>query len=206
MSKLPAVSFDVDGTLANFLETFLGHIMEVSGKVIDWSEVTKIPIEGNGLVTHEEVERAWDLFNHTPFSWAMLTPFKDVNFNLLDTYMEVGEFLGYIVTRRPDLKTPYNISDARYLTLSWLQKYGLRNLSGIVIDYGKDRADVLSNLGIDAHLDDDPKVFERLIDRGINAYLINRPWNKHVDTDKRVYTVTEFLDKAVFREACNANI
>lgn len=49
----------------------------------------------------------------------------------------------------------------------------------------------------DVYIDDRDINFLALLEAGIDAYLIDRPWNRHVSTDRRLASVAEYADLLV---------
>ena len=57
-------------------------------------------------------------------------------------------------------------------------------------------------VGTDIHLDDSPATFLSMIDHGSDVYLLDRPWNRHVDArDRRVKTYADFVRIARYTKA-----
>jgi hypothetical protein len=57
-------------------------------------------------------------------------------------------------------------------------------------------------VGVDLHLDDSPHMFEEMMDHHANIYLLDRPWNRHVNAGaRRIHTYQEYVDTAIRLEA-----
>ena len=199
LRRLPTVTFDVDGVLANFIQGMFDLLTPLTLKFCDWHDCTHWDTVQSGLLTPEECEKAWRLVLNEPYFWATIEPFEDVDFQTLNTHMEVGEFVGYFVTSRFDLDTPNYVGDARFLTQCWLQKQGLKAHAGVVVQRNQSRADLLYGLGSDYHLDDIGDNYLSLCAAGIQAYLLDRPWNRYLGTSDRVCSIEEFLNRTVFK-------
>lgn len=198
--RLPTVSFDIDGVFANFIQAFLDKLTERTGLVYSWRDMVDYHPVKAGLLNDEEYVWTWDNVMRKANFWSTIEPFDDIDFDYLDTLMETGQMVGYFVTRRAHLHTPHHIGDARYLTASWLKRQGIVNSTAVLAGYF-DRLELLRLLDVDYHLEDYDVEFKRLRAEGINAYLIDRPWNRQVQTEYRVKTIEEFLQKTVFAKS-----
>ena len=125
--------------------------------------------------------------------WSLIPPFKDVNFDRLDSLMGNLTCKGYFVTHRANLVAG-PIRDAAWLTETWFQNYGVEYQMGVVANHA-DRVAICQILNSDIHIEDDPKNFKNVNAAGIPCYLIDRPWNQDCKAgDKRIYNLDEFLD------------
>lgn len=47
----------------------------------------------------------------------------------------------------------------------------------------------------DMFIDDKVENFVALEEAGVDVYLLDRPWNHHLETDRRIYSLEEFVEK-----------
>lgn len=195
-NRLPRLSFDMDGVLADFVTKFIQLVNEKYGtdyKSEQW-------IDWNGPFTPDQMSYGWNKFLSTPNIWTFLPHFNDNNLSLINDQMRAQMFNGYVVTRRSDI-TSETASDATAMTKRWLHAHGITEHMGLVCGH-YDRVALLKMLEIDAHIDDTIEEWERLNDNGITCYLIDRPFNRSVDAGiLRVNNVNDFVSRALSKMA-----
>jgi hypothetical protein len=202
-NRLPRVAFDVDGVVADFSTGFMGLVNKKFGTNFvrdQWISYWD-PILGksdNPLFTQEQWDYGWEELVKTPFFWANLSAYQDVDFLTLDMEMATFQYNGYFVTRRRDLET-HELGDSNAQTRIFLENHGLKNFCSVISSLKKDRIEVLKLIGADAYIDDWGEQFLEAREAGLNAYLIDRPHNQEVDTPFRVKTVHEYVDLALGR-------
>lgn len=195
--SLPRISFDIDGTLADFTGPFSILASRLTGRTITPAWPCYDPRGEDQLFSREEWAATWEQVFRTDMFWASLPVLAQADLSLIDTLMLSGAFLGYFVTRRPDLHTSFH-ADAGYQTLTWLAFNGVHNQAGIVCQPDMNRVEVLKALRVDHHLDDLAEQFLELRAAGIDCWLIDQPWNRHIDAGPyRVSSTTEFLSKVL---------
>lgn len=191
----PRLSFDLDGSLANVQKYLLDLANIVTGLTFTLNQC------GSGGLRDLLTDEQWKLVllehSSTPASWARIPSFADVDFSTLNTGMLSGVFNGYFIGRRGDLIAT-GINDATYLSRIWLQRHGVHEPSGVFARVGP-RPELLRMLGVTAHLESVRDDFNELMDLGFNVYLMDRPWNQTIQTDRRVYSTNEFVSLALGR-------
>lgn len=101
-------------------------------------------------------------------------------------------FYQVIVTDRPFGKN--NGEGSKNNTYKFLEENGYEYDE---IHFTADKA----NVGLDYMIDDKPENFWDLTAAGVDCYLLDRPWNQHVDAgDKRVYSVREYAEIIIAKE------
>jgi hypothetical protein len=197
--KIPRIAFDVDGVLAKFMNGFMSLLNSKFHTEFNPSQVNEYhPIGDGKLLTKEQWDTSWSLMKQTPFFWANLKPydpglFPDINVDMLNF-----TFNGYFVTRRSNLEIGA-IQDSNALTRIWLENVGLSEYTSVVAVESAQRLDILRAMEVDAYIDDWGEQFLDCRSAGIRAYLMDRPWNQHVDTPYRVYNVRQFVDRVLGR-------
>jgi uncharacterized HAD superfamily protein len=203
--RLPRLAFDIDGVLASFQGLFLDSMNRVCGTSYEIKDWVKYDLAGNPF-TKEQFDAAWKEVLVTPNAWRILEPCGDIDFYEINTEMGMAIYNGYFVTKRRDLEeTDYNhgykhMRDANYLTRMWLEDHGIKNYTSVISTASTVRVDMLKLIEADAYIDDWGEQFLKCRAAGINAYLIDRPYNQDIDTHYRVYSVEEFIDKALGRD------
>jgi hypothetical protein len=111
--------------------------------------------------------------------------------------MTEGLMTGYFVSMRPHTNSLG--SDARFCTRIWLEGFGIHSAQGVIVGTDFNRTRLLKSLGCNAHLDDQANHIDALTKAGMNAYLLDRPWNQHykIDPEHRVCSIDQFLERAV---------
>lgn len=193
---LPTITLDVDGVAANFIQKILDMHFERTMQCYSWEDLTAWNPVDLDWMTARQFQELWSEAMTTRYFWAHLEPYRDFDFERLNEYLLTGQFVAYFVTHRANLQTPDYVGDARFLTRAWLDRMGVTADCGVIAGH-HNRTDLLQMLGSQAHLEDYGVEFERLRAAGLNAWLIDRPWNRYVDTPYRVYCLQEFLDRTV---------
>jgi uncharacterized HAD superfamily protein len=202
-NRLPRLAFDVDGVFANFQQGFLDLVNARFGTTIttdQWTQYLDIigPNAACPIFTKEQWDYGWEKLKITPFFWANLKPFPNVDWDQLELDMATFQFNGYFITKRCDLNTQ-ELGDSNALTRIFFEKYGIENATAIISCLGKNRIALLKELAVDAYIDDWGEQFLEAREAGINAFLLNQPFNQHVDTPYRVYSIQEYVDRAMGR-------
>lgn len=186
----PVITFDCDGVFANFTKAWTGLINQACGSSYtdQWPTYDVV----GSYIPKEHWEAGAVMATEDPFFLMGLEPYPDVPFRKIEAMMSQGVITGYVVSVRTMTDDPAG------QTRVWLNERGLYSLQGAIVGTRK-RADVLKILGSEAHLDDAGYQVEALQKEGLNAYLLDRPWNQdaQVDPKFRVSSVDEFLERAV---------
>lgn len=204
-NRLPRIAFDVDGVFADFTTGFMTLINEKFGTNFVWQQWKDYwdPIVGSTskhpLFTQEQWDYAWQQLAVTPFFWAHLPAIEGVNFDQIELEMATFQYNGYFVTRRRDLDT-VELGDSNALTRIFFENHGINNASAIISSLTKNRISVLKEISADAYLDDWADQMLEAREAGLNAYLIDRPHNQWLDTPYRVFSIHEYVNKALGRE------
>jgi uncharacterized protein len=195
VKRLLRLGFDIDGVLANFTEGFLSLVNRECGtsfSTSDWITYGSHTAHPDFL-TKEQWDAGWKALGETPNFWATLKPYE-VDFTLLDQQMDTLQYNGYFITRRRDVNV--GMGDSNVQTRMWLENQGVKNYSAVISNKGTNRIEMLKNCEVDAYIDDWGEQFLEASAAGISSYLIDRPYNRHIDTDRRVYSVQEYVSRA----------
>ena len=203
-NRMPTVSFDMDGTLCDTPRAIRGILSEQDSlESYSWKQIAcssncytcgncmraalpgaspaRLRVRGAKLLAHQ-----------TPRFWETLQPFDEDDLDLIRDQMQLQRFAAVFIATRRDLDTPGELSDARLLSAAWLDRYQITVPAGICFD-AVDKAQELLLRGVQYHLDDDPRDVAWLRARGIEAFLVSRPWNLGAKCAYRVASVAQFL-------------
>jgi uncharacterized HAD superfamily protein len=199
--KIPRLAFDIDGVLARFMQAFMVLLNNNFKTNFHPSQVTEYhPIGAGKLMSKELWDAGFSLMKQTPFFWAKLKPFDPELFADINLDMLNYAFNGYFVTRRANMEAG-DICDANTLTRIWLENVGLQAYTSVIAMEHTPRVDILKAMEVDAYIDDWGEQFLECREAGIRAYLMDRPWNQHIDSPYRVYNIRQFVDRVLGRAA-----
>lgn len=203
-NRLPRVTSDVDGVWANFTELMCQLHNKKYGTDIHWTEWnTWKPWENDPpLMTQKQSQEHFETAFNMPDMYRHLDIFYDVDPKKVQKDLDNNLYLLHFVTHRANLIADEGILDSCRLTQLWFQDHGLVP-TGVIAGH-QERYELLQQLESDYHLDDYGDEFLKLRKKGINAYLIDRPWNQDIDTEYRVKSFDEFLLATVFNKQLEA--
>jgi hypothetical protein len=213
-SIVPVVSIDIDGVLVNYVQAILDTLFMERRGIWTFEQATCSASHAGGpcaacicldpafqhllradQIGREEYGRLIEAALRTPdfYSHAPAFIHESEDLTKLQDFIMAGRILVNFIGTRKNLKVPGPRSDARLLTLEWLDNHKLHGyLSANIMSRDK-IADLLRD-NVAAHLDDEPEAVENLRSVGLNAYLITRPWNANRYCKWRVESISEFLD------------
>lgn len=182
MSNL-RVGIDLDGVVYDFAESLRNHLLvkDSWARAADYPPPTRWEFyEDWGYGLHEFVfecnrgVNAGIIFNTgKPFTGAA---------EAFERIRAAGHSI-HIVTDRTFGKP----GQAALHTIAWLHRWDL-HYDSITFASDKTIADV------DVMVDDRPENFHALTKAGVDAWLLTRPWNQHVDTNRRVLDLLHFAE------------
>ena len=182
------VGFDVDGVLANFTWAFSreAHILD-----------PLIPIIGNSAQetwrfpwSNRFYDKVWDEVDNTYNWWMGLEPLvtqEEINaINFLINNHDV-----FFITNRKRTKG----YSAETQTRLWLQSIGILADHATVIATNSSKGLLCSALDLETFIDDKPKNVEDILrDSTTSPCIIDRKYNKEVDTIYRFKTVKDYVE------------
>lgn len=144
----------------------------------------------DGYLTKDEWDTIWGVVKSTPFFWLDENGMPGLE-ELQDCILPKDEV--YFITARAR-----TIGDSPLVQSSqWLQAFGLFPRGGhsvvIQVDDPKYKQDLFRALKLEYMLDDYGPTVEQLQQIGVNAYLLDQPWNRSYVALPRVYSVSEYL-------------
>lgn len=202
-AKLPFISTDTDGVLANWVDGFLGVFNTKFGTSITHDQwVNDEPWKADPpLMTKKQFEEAFEETLKVPDFYLKLKPYPAVNFELINKDLEAAMYNLFVITNRVNLLTEEGIQDTTQLLSRWVWAQGVTRVTGCHAG-AADRAKLLEQLGVEFHLDDFHLNVEKINKHGkTKAFLMDRPWNRQYDVgDLRCISFEEFLLKSVFAD------
>lgn len=193
--KVPVVGIDLDGVLVEFNKVMLRVLSSYTGVDYSTSDVTDYDyskcLEG---VTPEIVKSAFSETINTPSFWVRLASVSEDTVVAARSLSDISHL--YAITARSENR----LAEAKYQTTldqshSWLQTRKISCAGVVRCDDGSDKPGIVEALNCDYFLDDQPKAFLLCMDSGINAYLLDAPYNQEVDCrGRRLYSVREYLE------------
>ncbi|MBO8167293.1 MAG: hypothetical protein DRP32_08640 [Thermotogae bacterium] len=185
------IMIDMDDVLTNFNVAFLEVANEMYGTPVDttitvWDFWKCVP----GL-TLEMEEKVWERIKSTKNFYESLPAYASPrDLKRLADLLDEGIHEFYFITSR----FPTKGRSVQAQSQRWLEKHLGR--SGAVI-VSSNKGQLCQILGIEYAVDDAPHHIENLLNHGINTYIIDWPYNRHIEHRFRVKTLGDFLDSII---------
>ncbi len=183
------IMIDIDDILTDFNRAFLriAHEMfeevplEVEVRVWDfWKSVPNLTLEME--------EKVWEVIRNTEDFYESLPPYaSEEDLMRLGDLIAEGRHEFYFITSR----FPTKGRNVQIQSQRWIQKVIDEPVSVIV---SSRKGELCEVLGIEYAVDDAPHHIENLLDHGINTYILDWPYNRHIEHRLRVKSLGEFLD------------
>ena len=109
-------------------------------------------------------------------------------------YKDAPFWLMLPVLDRPTVKVSGFVSHRKfpiYITEFWLHINRFQPTDVYHVDSSDLKVELLKKLNCDLYVDDKPQTFEHCLQEGLNACLYTRPWNLHLQTDRRISKLSE---------------
>ena len=129
------------------------------------------------LAALSDATESGELYDTTPYAGAIE--------GMRELYW-AGHYIHIVTARGTWPGNPHN-DVIREITRRQVEEFAAPHHS---LTFTKDKASVPT----DFFIDDNLKNYEALRQAGVNAYLLNRPWNQYAQADHRVDSVAEFVD------------
>lgn len=193
MLKHPIVGIDLDGVVVNFNSRALQILSSYTGvryepkQVVDYNYANCLR-----EVTPEMVREMVHQISYEPLFWFRLVERSQeipALAELCNHYCHV-----YFITSRWETEDAYRIYQTTLRqTIEWLRIRGI-DYSGVIRVDGPNKNDAIKGVGCRYFLDDREETFLSCLEAGIDAYLMDAPYNQNVATDRRIYSVGEYLE------------
>ena len=110
---------------------------------------------------------------------------EDLNFwfsmPAMNTGIDPRRVAGYITTRP--------ISSEATKTWLHMNKFPMRSV--ITVKHGGSKGEILKNIKDAVLVDDGAHNYEDCVKHGVECYLYDTTYNRHIETDKRIYSLSE---------------
>ena len=199
------IGCDVDGVLANFIDSYSRLIFIRTGKIFPragdnfptewyWERAAGIPPEIEDLIWEMDIKASdtfWERLGALPGAIAAI--------GCLNRLSKLGHDI-FFITKRPG-------NTARIQTERWLHSHGFDFPTVLRVEHVVDKIPLVGLLNIDLFIDDNPNTVEGLakavedefgvLSVGEHIYLKSAPYNRSLNRPdvKRVSSVGEALVK-----------
>lgn len=192
--RVPVVGIDLDGVLVEFNKKMLSIISKHTRKEYTPEDVTNYDyVKCLEDVTTEIVAQSFSELVNSSGGFVHLT---SISVEAIDAAKELSihSHLYAITARSENRKAEYKHQLTLDQSQYWLTVRGINCAGVIVCGDANDKGCIASALRCEYFLDDQPKAWLSCIDSGVNAFLLDAPYNQEIGTDRRVYSVREFVD------------
>jgi len=176
MKTYPHIGLDIDGVLAN-----TGKQLAVWAKRLGITYGVRPDrwYSQQSFVPHtDDWDTLWDAVKVNEDFWAKIDVFRDDE--IIDYYPGA-----YVTARNTKMLG---------ITKWWLfERFNFPAAHVECTAYWEQKPQILRRLGITTYIDDRPEAFEHYRKAGLDCRLMDRPWNQHVATRYRVYSVNEVI-------------
>lgn len=183
------IMVDMDDILTNFNYAFMEVASEMFSSISldaepkEWDFWRSVP-----NLTLEIEEKVWEKIRRTPNFYETLPAYaSERDLRRLGKLVREGEHEIYFITSR----FPTSGRSVQAQTQQWLIKY-IGEPGAVIVSLRK--GELCRVLGIDFAVDDAPHHIENLLLHGVNTYIMDWPYNRHIEHRFRVKNLGEFLD------------
>ncbi len=176
------IGFDIDGVVCDFHSAF---IKACGGNPDNWKKWTSYPFEDCPVdIPNEKKLEIWDRLQPDQKFWASIEP--AYGSSIARVAETSRSHATYFITHRP--------IEAFAATAQWLYDHDIRPAGLLFL---KDKRRACSGLRIEAFLDDYGNVVSEFEGYKLQAFILDRPWNRDLKVAKRVTSVGNFLDEVL---------
>lgn len=198
---MKTVNIDLDGVVYPFHEVMAIYTFQKNGDYdnvdfkYDWDYAESMPYPAPSLwgfmgdwgLTPQQFDSLFRLGVDEGVVWTQGNPIKN-SVNSLWELNDAGVYIR-IVTHR--LVHKNNHAQVQKATADWLDKWNVPYHEIVYVGNGSSKAHFIA----DYALDDKPQnVMEMNRIAYMDAYLLDRPWNRDFETDQRLYDWRSFVD------------
>jgi uncharacterized protein len=189
------IGFDIDGVLADFNTSFIALVKEVTGRDLFppdyWPHTWDYP-QALGY-SQEEVSAVWDRIKAGGTFWNQLAPLPDME--VLAKWMRMpgepptqGYHEFYFITSRMG-------RNVKLQTEEWLD--GQFEFAGHTVLISSEKGAIAKALKLNYYVDDRAENILDVMKESPTtiSFLVDQPWNRHVNIALRIRSIAEFLDR-----------
>jgi len=192
-SPVPRISIDICGVMADMYTA----IASALGPLLEHNDPLKC--EDLGVLRRElgelcDLNLAINVLEPIPQFILNVPAYDDVNFELLNEAHADGRIHTIAFSKTWHLTNGRVFSRKPNEIQMWLQNAGLQ-----CVDFDSTSCNLIEKLvsnRVDAHVDDYPEEWIQALFIGIPAFLYDRPWNRWVKSDLRVYSMETVLEQS----------
>lgn len=187
------IGFDVDGVLADFIGAFGDVARKLYGERVP---VNFVPTDWNfgNLLTKEELHAVWKAVSTTENFWQKERVLPGVKDSLTSFFRINRGDVWFITARKPGAG-----ATVAKQTQRWLDSLGVnpKSYCGVIsVDHPEHKKAMLQAMGLQYFIDDHGPTIEELDTiEGLNAYLLDAPWNQDAKVKNRVSDLNEYLSR-----------
>lgn len=184
------IGIDIDNVISNFDDTLLNEYLKHDKELRNTGIINKNTYLRNGMFDWSEDEEK-DFYTKNIEKFA--EKFKPINNSTyyINKLKEDGHEI-YIITGRDNGE----YSNPHQMTVEWLEKYNIIYDKLILTNAynSKEKADICMENGISIMIDDSSRICKEVDKVGIQALLMDTPYNKQTDTITRVQNWQEIYE------------
>ena len=173
------VGLDIDGVVADFQSAIREMAALELGRELPPAD--RWAIWETWGITQERWDELLAAFTERE-GWRWLSPYHSAS-----TYLRSLEDAGhtiYYITARP--------LAASWMTFEWLDRHGFPCED---VCFYVDKAAAAKNMELDIYIDDHPPTVQAVRGAGIEAYVLDRPWNRDDDEQPRMQSLVEYVHR-----------
>jgi uncharacterized HAD superfamily protein len=126
----------------------------------------------------------------------ILPSWDDTNYYVKEIDFNDFDYLGLEVLDKPNFPVDYFLTARPYEyredTISWMQR---NQFDYKIIFFTDNKLSLMHRQGIDILIEDNPDTFMNVNQGGKICYLYDATYNRHIETDLRIYNLAELQEK-----------
>lgn len=186
------IGMDVDGVIFPFIANLMEFYSQRAKQI---ALERRVNVDDIQMLTTPDKYACWECWNITELEFLELSMEAILAGMLTSKEMQEGvhtiDALHGLVNDGHTIRfiTSRYYGDLQHIveehTNAWLDSLALGHMD-VTFTHAKHEVEC------DVYLDDSPSTYELLIQKGKICYLYDQPWNKKVDTNRRVFTLGQF--------------
>lgn len=126
----------------------------------------------------------------------ILPSWDDTNYYVKEIDFNDFDYIGLDILDKPNFSVDYFLTARPYEyredTISWMQR---NQFDYKIIFFTDDKLSLMHRQGIDILIEDNPDTFMNVNAGGKICYLYDASYNRHIETDLRIYSLAELQEK-----------